>query len=171
MNSAKSIQNGLFQQFNNSLIISCNPFEVEKEIKEAIPEVKEETFTRKRYRSKSPKSRSRSRNRSRDRDASRSHSKNSYHNYKRTRDYSPEIKSSRHDTYKPKHSRLGDRDHKRDPLSNLSYEEKGIMKISVDMIVPDYLVSLMIGKNGNCIKTIMGKSGALINFQKEVFKT
>ena len=56
----------------------------------------------------------------------------------------------------------------KDPSNNVSYEEKGIIKISTDIIVPDYLVSLLIGKNGECIRGIMNKSGSMINFQKEV---
>jgi hypothetical protein len=55
-----------------------------------------------------------------------------------------------------------------DPSNNISYEEKGTQKISLDIIVPDYLVSLLIGKNGECIRGIMNKSGSMINFQKEV---
>jgi transcription antitermination factor NusA-like protein len=58
-------------------------------------------------------------------------------------------------------------DHK-DSTTNISYEDKGIMKISNDIIVPDYLVSLLIGKNGETIRGIMGKSGSMITFQKEV---
>jgi hypothetical protein len=56
----------------------------------------------------------------------------------------------------------------KDPSTNISYEDKGIIKISTDIIVPDYLVSLLIGKNGECIRNIMNKSGSMINFQKEV---
>ena len=56
----------------------------------------------------------------------------------------------------------------KDPSHNVSYEEKGINKISIDIIVPDYLVSLLIGKNGECIRGIMTKSGSMITFQKEV---
>jgi hypothetical protein len=56
----------------------------------------------------------------------------------------------------------------KDPSNNLSYDEKGVQKISLDIIVPDYLVSLLIGKNGECIRGIMNKSGSMINFQKEV---
>jgi hypothetical protein len=42
------------------------------------------------------------------------------------------------------------------------------MKISCDIIVPDYLVSLLIGKKGETIRGIMIKSGSIITFQKEV---
>ena len=51
--------------------------------------------------------------------------------------------------------------------NNWSYEENGIMKISIDFIVPDRLVSFLIGKNGENVRTIMSKTGALINFSKE----
>lgn len=57
---------------------------------------------------------------------------------------------------------------RKDPSNNISYEEKGINKISIDIIVPDYLVSLLIGKNGECIRGIMTKSGSMITFQKDV---
>lgn len=56
----------------------------------------------------------------------------------------------------------------KDPSSNISYEEKGVMKISTSILVPDYLVSLLIGKNGENIKGIMNKSGSMITFAKEV---
>jgi len=56
----------------------------------------------------------------------------------------------------------------KDPSNNISYDEKGISKISIDIIVPDYLVSLLIGKNGECIRGIMTKSGSMITFQKDV---
>jgi hypothetical protein len=56
----------------------------------------------------------------------------------------------------------------KDPSNNISYEEKGVMKISNDIIVPDYLVSLLIGKSGEIIRGIMNKSGCMIAFQKEV---
>jgi hypothetical protein len=56
----------------------------------------------------------------------------------------------------------------KDPSNNLSYEEKGLMKISIDIIVPDYLVSLLIGKKGETIRGIMNKSGSMITFHKEV---
>ena len=51
--------------------------------------------------------------------------------------------------------------------NNWSYEENGIMKISIDFIVPDRLVSFLIGKNGENVRNIMSKTGALINFSKE----
>lgn len=56
----------------------------------------------------------------------------------------------------------------KDSSNNFSFEEKGIMKISIDILVPDYLVSLLIGKNGETTRSIMNKSGSLITFQKEV---
>ena len=58
----------------------------------------------------------------------------------------------------------------KDPSNNTSYDEKGVMKISNDIIVPDYLVSLLIGKSGETIRSIMNKSGSMITFQKEVRK-
>jgi len=56
----------------------------------------------------------------------------------------------------------------KDPSNNLSYEEGGQSKISADILVPDYLVSLIIGKNGECIRSIMNKTSTLITFSKEV---
>jgi hypothetical protein len=43
------------------------------------------------------------------------------------------------------------------------------MKISCDIIVPDYLVSVLIGRNSETIKSIMNKSSTAISFQKEVY--
>ena len=54
------------------------------------------------------------------------------------------------------------------PPINTCYKEKGIFKISNDIIVPDYLVSLVIGSNSQNIKAISSKTGCSINFAKEV---
>lgn len=56
----------------------------------------------------------------------------------------------------------------KDPSINSSYEENGVMKISNDILVPDYLVSVLMGRDSENIKTIMNKTGAIILFQKEV---
>lgn len=52
--------------------------------------------------------------------------------------------------------------------SSFSYEENGEMKINTDFIVPDQLVSLLRGTNGENVRTIMNKSGAIVTFSKEV---
>jgi len=41
------------------------------------------------------------------------------------------------------------------------------MKIGIDILVPKYLTSILIGKNGENIKVIQEKSSASINFSKE----
>lgn len=51
--------------------------------------------------------------------------------------------------------------------NNFSYEENGIMKISTDIIVPDHLVNILIGRKGENVRAIMSKTGSSINFSKE----
>jgi len=41
---------------------------------------------------------------------------------------------------------------------NISFEDRGIMKIGIDILVPKYLTSILIGKNGENIKVIQEKS-------------
>jgi predicted PilT family ATPase len=52
-------------------------------------------------------------------------------------------------------------------MNTFSYEENGIMKISTDIMVPDHLVNILIGKKGENVRNIMSKTGASINFSKE----
>lgn len=124
-----------------------------------------------------------SKKRSRSHSRSRSRSKERQHNSRsRSREASRERKPkrTRHDDdgnkgshsskmvkQEPKSSDNNFDYSNKDPTNNVSYEEKALMKISNDIIVPDYLVSLLIGKNGECIRNIMNKSGSMINFQKE----
>ena len=54
-----------------------------------------------------------------------------------------------------------------DLMNNFSYEENGVMKISTDIIVPDHLVNILIGRKGENVRSIMGKTGSSINFSKE----
>lgn len=51
--------------------------------------------------------------------------------------------------------------------TNFSFDDNGITKISTDFIVPDHLVSLLIGKKGENVRTIMSQTGSSINFSKE----
>ena len=51
--------------------------------------------------------------------------------------------------------------------NNFSYEENGIMKISTDIIVPDHLVNILIGRKGENVRAIMSRTGSSINFSKE----
>ena len=46
--------------------------------------------------------------------------------------------------------------------------ENGINKISTQFTVPEHLVSLLIGKNGENVKSIMHSTGANVTFCKEV---
>ena len=48
-----------------------------------------------------------------------------------------------------------------------SYEENGIIKINTYFLVPDNLVSFLIGKKGENVKNIMNKTGSIITFSKE----
>ena len=46
--------------------------------------------------------------------------------------------------------------------------ENGVNKISTQFTVPEHLVSLLIGKNGENVKSIMHTTGASVTFCKEV---
>ena len=46
--------------------------------------------------------------------------------------------------------------------------ENGVNKISTQFTVPEHLVSLLIGKNGENVKSIMHSTGANVTFCKEV---
>ena len=46
--------------------------------------------------------------------------------------------------------------------------ENGINKISTQFTVPEHLVSILIGKNGENVKSIMHSTGASVTFCKEV---
>lgn len=103
--------------------------------------------------------------------SSHSHSRDHDHDNNHSRSHS----RSRHDKerrYHKKDDTSLPRPEKKttefDPSHNFSYEENGQMKISTDFIVPDHLVSLLIGKNGENVRAIMSKSGAIITFSKEV---
>lgn len=56
----------------------------------------------------------------------------------------------------------------KEPMTTISYLDNGLQKIATSIIVPDNLVSLLIGKNGDNIKSLMSKCGCLISFAKEV---
>ena len=42
------------------------------------------------------------------------------------------------------------------------------MKISLNIVVPDYLVAMIIGKNGDIVKSFMKQSECSISFYREV---
>lgn len=58
--------------------------------------------------------------------------------------------------------------HHKEPHSTISFIDNGQQKIATSIVVPDNLVSLLIGKNGDNIKSLMNKCGCLISFAKEV---
>lgn len=73
-----------------------------------------------------------------------------------------------------KHSDRNDRRENRnsfaikDQASKIFYDENGVQKLVSNILVPDNLVSLLIGKNGENIKSLMKRSGSIISFAKEV---
>lgn len=56
----------------------------------------------------------------------------------------------------------------KEPHSTISFLDNGQQKIATSIVVPDNLVSFLIGKNGDNIKNLMSKCGCLISFAKEV---
>ena len=110
----------------------------------------------------SSRSRPRSRERSRSRDcSSRKYSRSNSRNYRRTHQRSEDYRK-RYD--KPKNT---GRNYQK-PYSKFCCVENGINKISTQFTVPEHLVSLLIGKNGENVKSIMHSTGANVTFCKEV---
>ena len=53
-------------------------------------------------------------------------------------------------------------------IPSISFDENGTTKLSVSILVPDQMVSMIIGSNGVNVKGLMNKTGSLISFAKEV---
>jgi len=112
--------------------------------------------------------RSRSRERERDREreresSSRKYSRSNSREYRRTHLRNEDYRK-RYD--KPKNT---GRNYQK-PYSKFCCVENGINKISTQFTVPEHLVSLLIGKNGENVKSIMHSTGANVTFCKEVSK-
>ena len=128
------------------------------------------SYNRNRSNSKgSSRSRGRERERSRDRErererresSSRKYSRSSSRNYRRTHQRNDDY----HKRYeKPKNT---GRTYQK-PYSKFCCVENGINKISTQFTVPEHLVSILIGKNGENVKSIMHSTGASVTFCKEV---
>ena len=108
------------------------------------------------------RSRERERGRERRESSSRKYSRSNSRNYRRTHQRDDEYRK-RYDN-KPKNT--GRKYQK--PYSKFCCVENGINKISTQFTVPENLVSLLIGKNGENVKSIMHSTGASVTFCKEV---
>jgi hypothetical protein len=131
------------------------------------------------------RSRSRNRERERERDRSKSRDRDRYRRdnqrsrskrYSRSDSRNYRRSSSRNDDYR---KRRGDNERERErdnninrnyqrPYSLFSYTENGVTKINTYFTVPDHLVSLLIGKKGENVRSIMNSTGAVVTFCKEV---
>ena len=130
------------------------------------------SFNRNRSNSKSSsRSHGRERERSRDRErerererresSSRKYSRSNSRNYRRTHPRNDDY----HKRYeKPKNTGRA----YQKPYSKFCCVENGINKISTQFTVPEHLVSILIGKNGENVKSIMHSTGASVTFCKEV---
>ena len=110
------------------------------------------------------RSRERERERERDRDresSSRKYSRSNSRNYRRTH--------QRNDDYRKRYEKPKNtgRNYQK-PYSKFCCVENGVNKISTQFTVPEHLVSLLIGKNGENVKSIMHTTGASVTFCKEV---
>ena len=129
------------------------------------------SYNRRRSNSKSSsRSRGRERERSRDRErerergrdsSSRKYSRSNSRNYRRSHQRNDDYRK-RYD--KPKNT---GRNYQK-PYSKFCCVENGVNKISTQFTVPEHLVSLLIGKNGENVKSIMHSTGASVTFCKEV---
>ena len=133
------------------------------------------------------RSRSRNREKERERERDRSKSRDRYRyrrdsqrsrskRYSRSNSRNYRRSSSRNDDYR---KRRGDNERERErdnninrnyqrPYSLFSYTENGVTKINTYFTVPDHLVSLLIGKKGENVRSIMNSTGAVVTFCKEV---
>ena len=118
---------------------------------------------RERERSRSrERERERSRSRERERESSsRKYSRSNSRNYRRTH--------QRNDDYRKRYEKPKNtgRNYQK-PYSKFCCLENGVNKISTQFTVPEHLVSLLIGKNGENVKSIMHATGASVTFCKEV---
>jgi hypothetical protein len=144
--------------------------------------------SRSRSRSRS-RNRERERERERERDRSKSRDRYRYRRdnqrsrskrYSRSDSRNYRRSSSRNDDYRKRrgdNERERERERERDnninrnyqrPYSLFSYTENGVTKINTYFTVPDHLVSLLIGKKGENVRSIMNSTGAVVTFCKEV---
>ena len=135
------------------------------------------------------RSRSRNREKERERERDRSKSRDRYRRdnqrsrskrYSRSDSRNYRRSSSRNDDYRKRrgdNERERERERERDnninrnyqrPYSLFSYTENGVTKINTYFTVPDHLVSLLIGKKGENVRSIMNSTGAVVTFCKEV---
>jgi hypothetical protein len=56
-----------------------------------------------------------------------------------------------------------DNNQKIDPSKNRSFEEKGLIKITNEIIIPEHLVFAFTGKNSDMLKLIYSKTGAYVS--------
>ena len=115
------------------------------------------------------KEREKNRYRDRERDSRRSRSKrysrSGSREYRRSRSRIDDYRKKRGDS--ERYYNTGRNNYQR-PYSSFSYTENGMTKINTDFTVPDHLVSLLIGKKGENVRSIMNSTGAVITFSKEV---
>jgi hypothetical protein len=80
--------------------------------------------------------------------------------------------SSPHDESKRPEERSrkgsGDRVVKMGKMEHMSYEEEGVLKASVHIVLPDYLITHIIGKEKATINSIVNESGCVIRFLSDV---
>jgi hypothetical protein len=128
------------------------------------------SFNRNRSNSKSSsRSHGRERERSRDRERERERRESSSRKYSRSNSRNYRRTHPRNDDYhkryeKPKNTGRA----YQKQYSKFCCIENGINKISTQFTVPEHLVSILIGKNGENVKSIMHSTGASVTFCKEV---
>ena len=178
LKSGKSLHKNIANQFINSIFTTAGPKENEDDhiytLKDRFQNMKRERDDDEEIDSENNNN-SDNKNRREER-RSKSKSKNYHYNYNRRRSNSKSHSrrsrsrsrsysgNGRSYSYNRRERNYRERNYNE---NNWSYEENGIMKISIDFIVPDRLVSFLIGKNGENVRNIMSKTGALINFSKE----
>ena len=59
------------------------------------------------------------------------------------------------------------RDNRGEASRNISFEERGKMKIAMNILVPKYLTPLLIGKNGASVREMENKTNCTITFWKK----
>lgn len=175
MKSGKNLHQNIANQFINSIFTNAVHEESEDEhiytIKDRFMSNKEIQSHPQDFPIPQPQKFQKERSRSRHRRKSRSMSKSSRsRSWSRSQSQSRSFSRHNHDDSRYRKKEIQKRSSNYDNYTGtFSFEENGDIKINTDFIVPDHLVSLLIGKNGDNVRGIMNKTGATITFSKEVY--
>ena len=102
------------------------------------------------------------------RSRSKRYSRSDSRNYRRSTSKNDDYRKRREDNERERERDNNINRNYQRPYSLFSYIENGVTKINTYFTVPDHLVSLLIGKKGENVRSIMNSTGAVVTFCKEV---